>query len=82
MPQLKTWLQSSQSPTQISNTIKGAVLSVSALIIFGAAQLFHIQLSAGDVVSLATQIGAIAGAVWFFYGLIFKGVVYAGTVRQ
>lgn len=82
MPQLKAWLQSSQDPTQVSNTVKGAVLSASALIILVAAQVFHVQLSANDVISLATEIGALAGFLWFLYGLIFKGVIYAGTIRN
>ena len=77
--ELKAWLASSQDPTQVSNTVKGAVLSISALIVFGATQIFHIQLSASDVTTLATELGTLAGVVWFFYGLIFKGVMYAGT---
>lgn len=79
---MKGWLASSQDPTQVSNTVKGAVLSVSALIIFFAAQFLHVTLSANDVISLATEAGTLAGAIWFFYGLLFKGVVYAGTVKQ
>lgn len=81
MPQLKAWLASSQDPTQVSNTVRGAVLSVSALIVFFGSQFFHITLSASDVMSLATELGALAGVIWFFYGLIFKGVMYAGTVK-
>lgn len=81
-PVLKGWLASSADPTQVSNTVKGAVLSASALIIFFAAQFLHLTLSADDVISLATEIGTLAGALWFFYGLIFKGVVYAGTIKQ
>lgn len=81
-PVLKGWLQSSADPTQVSNTVRGAILTVSTLIIFVAAQVFHLTLSANDVIALATEIGTLAGVVWFFYGLIFKGVVYAGTVKQ
>ena len=80
-PQLKSWLASSQNPTQISNTVKGAVLSISALLVFFAAQILHIQLSASDVTTLATELGTLAGVVWFFYGLIFKGVMIAGSVK-
>lgn len=79
MPQLKVWLASSQNPTQISNTVKGAVLAASSVIVFLGAHFLHITLTAGDVTALATQLGALAGVIWFFYGLLFKGVVYAGT---
>lgn len=81
-PILKSWLQSSADPQTVSNTVRGAILGVSALIILVAAQLFHITLSANDVISLATEIGALAGSVWFLYGLLFKGVVKMGTVTQ
>lgn len=82
MPELKSWLQSSQDPEQVSNTVRGAVLAASGLIIFFAAQLFHIQLGAQDVVALATEIGTLAGALWFFYGIIMKGVVKFGSIRK
>ena len=81
MPILQKWLQSSQDPTQVSNTVRGAILSVSALIIFFAAQLFHIQLSANDIITLATEIGTLAGAIWFFYGLLMKGTIAMGSVK-
>lgn len=81
-PILKSWLASSVDPTQVSNTVKGAVLSVSALIVFFGAQFFHLTLTAGDVLSLATELGTLAGVIWFFYGLLFKGVIYAGTISR
>lgn len=80
-PILSSWLQSSQDPTQVSNAVRGAVLSASAVIIFVAAQFFHVQLSANDVISLATEAGALAGAIWFFYGLLMKGVVKVGSTK-
>lgn len=82
MPALKTWLQSSHNPSEVSNTIKGLVLGASALIIFIAAQFFHVQLTANDVIALGTEAGALAGGMWFLYGLIFKGVMYVGSVRR
>lgn len=82
MPQLKSWLASSQDPAQVSSSVKGAVLTVSALIVFFAAHVLHITLTANDIATLATQIGALAGVVWFFYGLLFKGVMYAGTIKR
>ncbi len=82
MPLLKSWLQSSQDPTQVSNTVRGAILSASAIIIFAVGQFFHVQLSANDVISLATECGALAGAIWFFYGLGMKAVMKAGSTTQ
>lgn len=82
MPELKSWLQSSQDPESVSNTVKGAILSVSAIIIFLAAQFLNLQLTANDILSLGTQLGALAGSLWFFYGLLMKGVVRVGSVRK
>jgi hypothetical protein len=81
MPQLSSWLQSSQDPTQVSNTVRGAVLAASGVIIFLGSQFFHITLSANDILSLATELGTLAGALWFFYGLIMKGVMKAGSTK-
>jgi len=80
-PVLAGWLSSSADPTSVSNTVRGFILSASSLIVFVAAQVLHIQLTAGDVVALGTQIGAVAGALWFFYGLLMKGVIRAGSVK-
>ena len=69
-------LSSSQDPEQIATTVKGIVLALSSVIILVAGSVFHITLSAGDVLSLATDIGIGAGAVWTIYGLIMKLVVW------
>ncbi len=63
-------MQSSTDATQVSSRVTGAVLAGSSIIIFAAAQIFHIQLSATDIVTLATEIGAVAGAVWTLKGAI------------
>lgn len=65
---LGAWAASSSNPTDISNRIKGIVLALSSIIILLAAQLFNIQLSAEDVVSLATSLGAVGGAIWTVWG--------------
>lgn len=81
MNELQPWLQSSQDPGEVANKVKGAILAMSALIIGIAATVFHITLSANDIISLASGIGVIAGAVWFIYGFILHGVTYFGRVR-
>jgi hypothetical protein len=69
-------LTSSQNPEEIANRVKGGVLACSSIIIFVAAQFFNVTLSANDVVSLATQISGIAGAVWMIYGFILSVIAY------
>ncbi len=76
------WLQSSTDPETISNTVRGGILTASGLIIFFAAQFFHISLNANDIISLATEVGTLAGLVWAGYGAIMKLVVWLGTVKQ
>lgn len=80
-PILASWLSSSADPTQVSNTVRGAVLAASAVIIFVAAQIFHITLTANDVIAIGTELGALAGAIWFIYGLLMKGTIAAGSIK-
>jgi hypothetical protein len=77
--QLSSWLQSSQDPTEVANKVKGAILLCSSLIILLASQFFHIQLSANDVITLGTELGTVAGAVWTIYGVVLHFVTYLGT---
>lgn len=82
MPELKTWLQSSQDPSQVSNTVKGVILSLSSIIVFVAAQVFHITLTADNILALATEVGSLAGILWMLYGLIMKVTVKVGSVQK
>lgn len=61
-------ISSSQNPEEIANKVKGIVLALSSVIIFILAHFFNVNLSASDVVSLATSLGTIAGAIWAIYG--------------
>ena len=79
---LPSWLQSSQDSTQIANKVKGAVLLASSLIIFFASSFFHVQLAANDILTLATQLGAVAGAVWTIYGVVLNVLVYFGKLPK
>ncbi len=69
-------ITSSQDPEQISNRIKGLTLACSSIIIFLASQFLHIKLDANDVVSLATELGMVAGAITTIYGFGMKAWAY------
>lgn len=82
MNELRGWLQSSQDPTAVANKVKGLILMASAGIIFVAAQFLHITLTANDVLSLATELGTIAGSIWAIYGAVLHLVTWLGSVKQ
>lgn len=65
-------ITSSTDPNEVANTVKGLVVSFSAIIIIVAQQFFHLTLSSNDVLSLASELSLGAGAVWTIYGLIMK----------
>lgn len=75
-------LTSSQDPNEIANKVKGAIILASSLIIFIAARFFGITLTANDVVSLATEVSGIVGAVWFVYGSILHLVSWVAEVKK
>lgn len=80
MEQLNPLVASSTDPTQVANTIKGLIVSASSVIVLVAAHVFGITLSPENILSLATDVGMLAGAVWFVYGLLHKGVAYFGRL--
>lgn len=61
-------LTSSQDSNEIANKVKGFVLGLSSILILLASLALHIQLSAQDMISLATELGTVAGAIWTIYG--------------
>ncbi len=65
---LPIWMSSSIDPSQVSARVSGAVLAASSLVILLSARVFDVQLTADDVVALATQFGAVAGLVWSLKG--------------
>lgn len=69
-------LSSSVDGDQLANSVKGAILAASGIIIYFAAQLFGFNITQADVVDLATIFGALAGALWTVYGLLQKLVVF------
>jgi uncharacterized membrane protein (DUF485 family) len=73
-PILDSWAASSSDATQVANTVKGAIVAVSSIIILLAAQFFHVTLSATDVLGFATDAGITVGFIWFLAGLMLKGI--------
>lgn len=74
-------LTSSQDPEQIANKVKGVILLFSSAIIFLASRLLGVTLTANDIVSLATEIGGISGAVWAIYGSILHLIAWFYKTR-
>ena len=75
-------LTSSQSDTEIANKVKGMILLFSSAIIFLASRFFGLTLTANDLVSLATEIGGISGAVWAVYGSVLHLVAMFAEVKS
>lgn len=78
---LRTFLQSSQDNTQIANKIKGGILVFSSLIILTASQLFHVTLTANDVITLATEVSTLIGMIWMIFGSLLHLVTFLGTKK-
>ncbi len=71
---------SSSDPTQISTTVTGVIIGASSIIIAGASILFHITLTASNITVLGTDLGMVAGAIWFLVGLTHKAINKFGRV--
>lgn len=78
-PTLPAYMASSVDPSQVSSRVTGAVVAFSSLIIFFGFQFFHVKLTATDVISLATELGTIAGAIWTLKGAIVWIMTKFGT---
>ena len=79
MKRLYGSIASSQNPDEVANKVKGGILAASFLIIFVVGQVFHVELTPNDVLTVATQIGGIAGVAWSLYGMILHLVTYFGS---
>lgn len=82
--QLIPVLQSSSDPTgqTLAMKVQGLILGLSSVIILVAAQLFHIQLTANDIVSLAAEFGAVAGAIAVIFGALRHLIIWWGTIKK
>ena len=68
-------LSSSVDGTQVANTVRGVILSLSAVVIM-VAGLAGVPLADSQVAEAASAIGLAAGSLWTLYGLILRVVVY------
>lgn len=71
-PILAAWAASSSDATKVSKTITGIVVSLTSLIILFAGVALHVQVSAGDVLSFAAELGTVGGFIWGVSGFILK----------
>ena len=80
MPQLKSFLQSSQDPTQLAAKVEGAILFSSSVITYLALHLFNISIQPSDLTAFAAGAGIVAGAIWTIFGCLRNLVIWYGTV--
>lgn len=68
---MNKYLQSSMNPDQVSNTVKGFVLALSGVLVLVLNHL-GVNITNEDITGLASQLGIVAGSIWFIWGLIMK----------
>lgn len=71
-PILAAWAASSSDSTKVSKTITGIVVSATSFVVLLAGLSLHIQISAGDVLTFATELGTVGGFVWGLSGFLLK----------
>ena len=64
-------LSSSEDPSRLADTVKGAILTVSAIIMVIGSKL-GVPLTENAIAMFAEQVGLAAGSLWFLYGLVKK----------
>lgn len=77
----KDWLKSSQDPEKISESIKGGITALSSLIVLVGLRVFDLNITNADVLTFATCLGTIAGAIIGIKGLLMKAVVKVGSIK-
>lgn len=82
MRQLYGAIASSQDPTEVANKVKGIILAGSSVTIFLAATFFHIALTPDNILSVATDVGTVSGAIWAVYGVYLHVVTWIGTKNR
>lgn len=67
-------LSSSTNPNSLADSVKGAIVLCSGLIIV-LGQYFGVPLTETTVMEVASQSGVAVGAIWAIYGLLKKVLV-------
>ena len=78
-PRLAGWAASSANPEEVSNRVKGIIISLSAVIIFFAANFFQVVLTPQDIFDLATMLAGLAGLGVSIYG---AGLAFVRWIAQ
>lgn len=65
---------SSTNPEQLAASVSGGILMFSAVIVMVAGYL-NIPITDTQLAQAAAQIGAVAGGLWFIFGLVRKGFI-------
>jgi hypothetical protein len=73
---MNKYIASSVDPSQLSTTISGLIIGMSALIIFGA-EHFGIVIGTDQISQIAIILGTAISSLVTLYGLIRKVVVKA-----
>ncbi len=81
MNELNPIIASSNDPTEVSNRIKGLLLTSSGVILYVLSTVLHITITPENYVALVSELAAVIGAIWSLYGLFHAGVVKMGRVR-
>ncbi len=79
--ELNGFFASSEDPTKVSMRVQALIVGASSIIIGLAASFFHITLSATDVVSLASGLGLVAGALVFILGIAKAAIHKFGKAK-
>ena len=67
-------LRSSSDPSKLGDTVKGGILALSVLIIYGA-KYFGFEVTSTEVTDFAIDVGSAVSAIWVAYGLAKKVVI-------
>ena len=79
---LKNWIQSSQDPIQISQSVKGGVLVLSSIILFVAMNFFGVEIEQASINDFGVYLGMIAGGVYGLAGVIMKIAMKFGKKEE
>lgn len=75
------FIGSSEDGTKVADSVKGLILTFSALIILIAGKI-GLPIAESNVGLFAQQIGIAIGALWTLFGFLKKGAVKVGAMTS